>query len=222
MTGPRIALISAVPAAMKPAAEALRADFPEAEVWHLLDDRLLSDAEALGGLTAPLRARMRRLVEHAVGGGADAVLLTCSLYGVVAREEHCGSTAPVLAPDQAAFAQLAGDGYQRVLVVASLEAALQDSTDRLRADLAQRAPAAGTEVSGVVVPGALTAAGDPAELVRVLAGAASGPAAEADAVFLAQYSLAPAARELAVALGVPVVSGPTSAAHALRALLKGA
>ncbi|MYV96179.1 aspartate/glutamate racemase family protein [Streptomyces sp. SID1034] len=221
MTGPRIALISAVAGAMAPAAEALGAGFPEAELWHLLDDRLLSDADGPAGLSGPLRARMRRLVEHAVAGGADAVLLTCSLYGVVAQELDPVSAVPVLAPDRAAFERLATGGHQHVLVIASLEAALQDSTDRLRATLARRAPEAGTRVSGVVVPGALTAAGDIEDLVRVLAAAASGPAATADAVFLAQYSLAPAARALAVALGVPVVSGPTSAAHALRALLKG-
>ncbi|MFE9534523.1 hypothetical protein [Streptomyces sp. NPDC006691] len=224
MTGPRIALISAVPAAMAPAADALRTGFPEAQVWHLLDDRLLSDAAGAGGPTAPLRARMRRLIEHAVAGGADAVLLTCSLYGVVAQEldGEGGRAVPVLAPDAAAFERLASGGYQHVLVIASLEAALRDSMDRLRTALAHDAPTAGgVEVSGVVVPGAL-AAGDLGALVEVLAGAASEPAATADAVFLAQYSLAPAAPGLAVALEVPVVSGPTSAAHALRAaLLKG-
>ncbi|MFE9118998.1 hypothetical protein [Streptomyces sp. NPDC007172] len=217
MTGPRIALISAVPAAMAPAADALRTGFPEAQVWHLLDDRLLSDAAGAAGPTAPLRARMRRLIEHAVAGGADAVLLTCSLYGVVAQEldGEGGRAVPVLAPDAAAFERLASGGYQHVLVIASLEAALRDSMDRLRTALAHDAPTAGgVEVSGVVVPGAL-AAGDLGALVEVLAGAA----ATADAVFLAQYSLAPAAPGLAVALEVPVVSGPTSAAHALRAAL---
>lgn len=220
MTGPRIALISAVPAAMAPAADALRTGFPEAQVWHLLDDRLLSDAADAGGPTAPLRARMRRLIEHAVAGGADAVVLTCSLYGVVAQEldEEGAEAVPVLAPDAAAFERLAAGGYQRVLVIASLDAALRDSSDRLRSALAQHGPAAGgVEVSGVVVPGALAAAGD--ALVAVLAGAAREPAAPVDAVFLAQYSLAPAASGLAVALGVPVVSGPTSAAHTLRAAL---
>ncbi|MEV7941752.1 MULTISPECIES: aspartate/glutamate racemase family protein [unclassified Kitasatospora] len=223
MTAPRIALISAVPTAMAPAAEALREGFPEAEVWHLLDDRLLSDADEQGGLTAALRARMHRLIEHAVRGGADAVLLTCSLYGVVAQEAAGGVAVPVLAPDQAAFEQIAAGGLRHVLVVASFEAALRDSVDRLRTVLASSAPAPGVEVSGLVVPEAkaVTAAGERDRLVSVLVEGVSAAIADADAVFLAQYSLAPAARALAAALEMPVVSGPASAASVLRTLLSG-
>jgi hypothetical protein len=42
-----------------------------------------------------------------------------------------------------------------------------------------------------------------------------------DAVLLAQYSLAPAAEQLAVLTGLPVLTGPGRAARALRAALLG-
>ncbi|MFK0294640.1 hypothetical protein ACIQU6_29790 [Streptomyces sp. NPDC090442] len=217
MNGPRIALISAVPAAIAPAVDALREGFPEAVAWNLLDDRLLTDATERGGPDAELTARMERLIAHAVRGGAAAVLLTCSLYGPVAERAAAG--VPVLAPDQAAFAELGAGRFGRVLVAAAFAGARDDSTARLRAAL--RAAGAAVEVLGVAVPdaAAAVAAGDATGLVAALAGGCAGRLAGVDAVFLAQFSLAPAARGLADALGVPVLSGPASAARALRSAL---
>jgi hypothetical protein len=55
-----------------------------------------------------------------------------------------------------------------------------------------------------------------AALTDGLAGHTDG----ADAVFLAQYSLAPAGAQLEDAIGIPVVSGPKSSAMALRRALE--
>lgn len=210
-TAPKIALINAVPASIPPARDALSESFPEAQVWNLLDDRLLSDADERGGLDDGLRSRMTRLIEHAIAEGADGVLLTCSLYGPVARGFH--SDRPVLAPDEAAFDDLARAGHGRILVVASFETAKDDSVARLSEALGD-----GTAVSGVAVPAAMAATktGDTEALVTALIDACRPLAAEFDAVFLAQYSLAPAGERLRAALGVPVVSGPASSAAALR------
>ncbi|WP_026930052.1 aspartate/glutamate racemase family protein [Glycomyces tenuis] len=214
---PRIALISAVTAAIPPARDALSEAFPEAQVWNLLDDRLLSDADARGGLDGGLRSRMARLIGHALAEGADGVLLTCSLYGPVAQGFR--SDRPVLAPDEAAFADIARAGYGRVLVVASFEAARDDSVARLSEAL--DASGAEADVRGLAVPAAMAAtrAQDAEGLVTALIDACRPLAPEVEAVFLAQYSLAPAGERLRAALGVPVVSGPASSAAALRRLL---
>ncbi|MFJ2770913.1 hypothetical protein [Streptomyces sp. NPDC087300] len=193
---PRIALISATPAATGPAVAGLADAFPAAEPWNLLDDALLADATAQGGLTPALADRMRRLIAYAVAGGARGVLLTCSLYGPVAEGADAG--VPVLSADGAAFAAALAGGHRRVLVVASFEAALDDSLTRFRAAVA--AAHRPTEAVGqVVAPGQLP------------------DSAGADAVLLAQYSLAPRADELSAALGLPVHTGPHAAAQALRA-----
>ena len=213
MNTPRIALISAVTAAIPPADAALTEAFGQVRVWNLLDDRLLSDADARGGLDDGLRARMNRLIEHALAEGADAVLLTCSLYGPVAQA--FSSQKPVLAPDEAAFADLARSGYGRILVVASFDAAKDDSVDRLSGALATAGGDAA--VTGLAVPEAMAAtkAQDTDRLVSALVDACRPLASELDAVFLAQYSLAPAGRRLQEAIGIPVVSGPASSAAAL-------
>lgn len=215
---PRIALISAVPAAIPPAVAALAEDFPESQVWNILDDRLLSDADDQGGLTDDLRARMDRLIGHALREHADGVLLTCSLYGVVAQDTS--ADVPVLAPDQAAFAELAAAGFGRVLVVASFEGAKDDSVARLREAL--QAAGAATEVAGFSVPAAMEATkrGDLPALVAALTDGLAGRTDGVDAVFLAQYSLAPAGNQLAEAVGIPILSGPKSSAVALRRALQ--
>ncbi|GHC54467.1 hypothetical protein [Streptomyces flavofungini] len=192
---PRIALISATPAAIGPAVAGLADAFPEAEPWNLLDDALLTDAEAQGGLAPALADRMRRLIAYAVAGGARGVLLTCSLYGPVA--ERAEAAVPVLAADSAAFAAALARGHRRVLVLASFAGALDDSLERFRA--------------------AARAAGSPVRAVgQVIAPGERPDPGDADGVLLAQYSLAPHADDLVAALGLPVHTGPHTAARALR------
>jgi hypothetical protein len=213
---PLIALISATPAAIRPAEAAFARVFPAAVLWNILDDRLLIEATDRGGLDDELRIRMGRLIDHAIAGGAAGVLLTCSMYAPVARARDAG-TVTVRAPDDAAFDRIASLAPPRLQVVASLPGALRDSCERLRAEPGRRL--ARTEVAGVLAAGAFAAAsaGDQ-ELLFDSIRAALGPGADADPapVFLAQYSLAPAAPLLAERLGRTVITGPDCAAEQLR------
>ncbi|MFJ6105720.1 aspartate/glutamate racemase family protein [Streptomyces sp. NPDC092359] len=217
----RGSLISATPAAVAPAVAGLAEEFPAAEPWNLLDDRLLTDAPDDGPPSADLMERMRRLIGYALAGGADGVLLTCSLYGPVT--EAVETPVPLLAPDTAAFERaraLATEGG-RVLVLASFEAAMRDSVARFSA--AATAAGSAAEPVGVVAPDAFGAAreGDARALADALRDACLPHIGGADTVLLGQYSLAPAATTLSTALGVPVVSGPRAAAVALRTALTG-
>ncbi|HZK79075.1 MAG TPA: aspartate/glutamate racemase family protein [Gemmatimonadaceae bacterium] len=214
----RIALISATPAAIDPASKALRAEIPEVSIWNILDDTLLTDANYKGGLTPQLVARMQRLISHARAEGAAAILLTCSMYGAVAQDEF--QDIPILAPDQAAFDELAVSDFGTVLVVASLESSLADSLERLTVSLEDAGSR--SRLVGVFASDAMeaTETGDVGELVSALATACRAAIGNADAIFLAQYSLAPAAVGLASALQLPVISGPRSAATRLGKALR--
>ncbi|WP_156252343.1 hypothetical protein [Pseudactinotalea terrae] len=211
----RIALVHATTAAIAPAEAGLAAEFPEAKPWNILDDQLLPDAAAAGGLTEPLEERMRHLIRHAADNGAAAVLLTCSMYGPVAIDAH--EKIPALAPDEAAFDAAVEGGYARVAVVASFEAAMTDSLDRFRVHARERGAA--IEATGVCVPGAFgpAAAGDSGVVADEIVAALAGT--DVDAILLAQYSLAPAAARIQEATGRPAISGPHSGAARLRALL---
>jgi Asp/Glu/hydantoin racemase len=216
-TSPLVAIIHATPATFGPVETAFTQEFPGAQLWHLLDDRLVTDADRAGGLTPALHARMGTLIEYAVSGGAEAVQLACSMYGPVAAARAVDSPVPVLAADQAMFDDVAARAPRRVVVLASLESAAADSVERLRTTVG------GAVVEARVVPGArdAVAAGDHAALVAVLSDALRALGDDVDVVVLAQYSLTPVVAELRALTGVPVLSGPHLAAVTLSRRLGG-
>ncbi|MCX4660805.1 hypothetical protein ACIBCB_19450 [Streptomyces uncialis] len=175
---PRIALISATPTAMAPAVAGLAEEFPAAEPWSLLDDRLLADAPQDGPLPPALVDRMRRLIGHALAGGADGVLLTCSLYGSVT--ETVDTPVPLLAPDTAAFerALALSSGTGRVLVLASFETAMRDSVARFSAASAASAASEASAASAASVAAASAGVGSAVAAPAAVGSAASGSGAE--------------------------------------------
>jgi Asp/Glu/hydantoin racemase len=220
--GPTVAMVHATPAAIAPAVAAFGECFPEAGLWHLLDDRLVTDADRAGGLVAPLRRRMLSLIGHAVAGGADAVLLTCSMYGPVTRLAAQLWDLPVAGSDEAMHERVAAERPARVAVLGSLETAVADSAERLRQALAGAGPDPGTEVVGVLCPGAAAAAsaGDDEALLASLRSAAEPLAGKVEVFLLGQYSLTAVHDRLEAALGVPVWSPPHVAADLLRRRLR--
>ncbi|MFJ5959018.1 hypothetical protein ACIQC5_24005, partial [Paenarthrobacter sp. NPDC092416] len=219
-TRPLVALISANPAALGPANEAFASGFPEARLWNILDDQLQEDAD-VRGVTGSLAERMHRLITHAVLEGADAVLLTCPVYATAVQSYADKCPVPLLDPDAMAldglFAQVPGS----VLVLASDHQPLTVAINRFINESAGRGVP--VETRGAVVPGAKPAAlhGSTEELVTALAAMVTEQPSPPDAVLLAQYSLASAAKELQSTTGIPVFSGPISSAAALRRTILG-
>ncbi|MBE3015525.1 hypothetical protein IL992_41140 [Microbispora sp. NEAU-D428] len=217
---PLIALISAVPAAIAPIDRALRERLPMVRVWNLIDDRLMEDAAADGGVTPRLARRMRRLIDHAVVEGADAVVLTCSLYAGVAHEVAGGPVeVPVLGPDDALVAAVVAGGCRNVLLVSPAAGPLADSRERLR-----RAAGPDVTIAGVVADGAAEAArrGDEDALTRSVLAAIEGATTGHDVIVLGQYSLAPAGPVVRGAVTVPVLTGPGLTADLLARTFAGA
>jgi hypothetical protein len=212
VTRPLVAVIHATAASMPPVTDAFADSCGGATVWHLLDDRLVIEAERAGGLTAELRSRMTALIAYAVDGGADAVQLACSIYGPVA--ESGAQSVPVLTSDGAMFEEVVRLRPSVVTVLASLDASASDTAARLGDVLGKNDLV--TRIDAVVVPGAKEAAalGDTEELGRLLATAAAD-APSSDVVVLAQYSLAPGAIPAEEAIDVPILSAPRLAAEAI-------
>ncbi|WP_448616473.1 AroM family protein [Modestobacter sp. URMC 112] len=213
---PTVALIHATPAAMAPARAAFAERFPQARLWNLLDDLLISQAEEAGEITPSLRRRMERLIEQARDGGADAVLLTCSMYGSVAHEV-AAAQAPLMASDDAVFAAVTALAPQEVAVLGPVAAGVQDTVRRLEEHLGD----ASTSVRGLVVDGAAAAAaaGDLPSLEACMVEAARTVERDVDAIVIGQFSITPAASAVAAAVSVPVLSPPHLAAETLRAQL---
>lgn len=214
---PLVAMIHAVPAAHRIAHEAFAQEFPQATVWNVLDDRLLVDANAAGGLTDALRRRMLRLIGHVMDGGAQGLLLTCSSYGEVVDTARELWDVPVLKSDESMFKAALAGPYRRVAVVASVPPAVPAAVAQLEALVPAVRPDRPVDIvtalSEDAAADAETAARHLAEALRAAGGA------DVDAVLLAQYSLAPARDALADVLGVPVLDGAGAAARELRSLL---
>ncbi|MFI2228658.1 aspartate/glutamate racemase family protein [Nocardia testacea] len=216
---PVIAVVHSTIASIAPTKRAFAREMPRAQLWNLLDDRLGADADDLGIVAPHLRRRMLDLIRHGIDGGADAVLMACSMYGDTAAVAEQLWTVPVFSSDSDMFDELARLCPARVAVLASLEASAADSTARLRAYLANRDIA--IQVVSVFCPGAAAAAaeGDYVQMVKALAAGLDGRSF--DVVVLAQYSLSPATDDLAEATGLPVLSAPQLAARAVREQLGG-
>ncbi|GHH91558.1 aspartate/glutamate racemase family protein [Streptomyces capillispiralis] len=216
---PLVAMIHAVPAAQRTAEAAFAREFPQATVWNVLDDRLLDDARAAGGLTDALRRRMLRLIGHVLDGGARALLLTCSSYGEVVDTARVLWNVPVLKSDEAMFQAALAGPYRRIAVVASTAPAVPAAVAQLEALVPQVRPDRPLDIVTALSEEAATA-DDPDAAARHLADAlrAAG-GTDVDAVLLAQYSLTPAGDALAALAGVPVLDGAGAAARELRGLL---
>jgi hypothetical protein len=213
---PTVALIHATPAAISPAATGFASAFPESELWNILDDRLVSDAVRTG-VTAALRNRMLRLIDHVVRSRTEAVVMTCSMYGSVRPMAEELYDLPILAADDALFEAVLSAAPKRGLLVGSLPSAVSDSLVRFHGFAWERGSS--LRLHGHVVP--TSGAADVDALVADITTSlrereAMAGSGSPDVVVLAQYSLAPAAPAVSAALGVPVLSGPELAARLLR------
>ena len=209
---PLIAAVHATPASIPPLRAALADELPAAQLWNLIDDLLGPDADALGGDLSPqLRDRMLNLVRHGITGGADAVVIACSMYGDVRALAEKVFTTPVFASDADMIADIVRTAPKRVAVLASLQGAAADTTARIAEALGA------AEVVPVFCAGAAEAAAraDLLALVAELAAGLDSAHGPFDMVCIAQYSLSPAADELAAKTGLAVASPTRSAARAI-------
>jgi Asp/Glu/hydantoin racemase len=161
---------------------------------------------------------MQTLIRHAVDGGADAVLLSCSMYGPVAVEAAAGYPVPVLSSDEALFIAVAehvSSGATRVAVLGPIRAGVDDTVARLRDQLGS----SNAVVTGTVVDGVHAAAGDPPRLAQLVVDATRRVEHSADVIVLGQFSISPAQPAVQAAVGVPVLSPTHLAADVLRARL---
>lgn len=186
-----------------PVFEALRdEDHPGLELRHMVDESLLSRARELG--PEAVADDVRTAVARAVADGAAAVLCTCSTIGAVAEEAALATGVPVVRGDRpmAAAAVAAGE---RVVVLATVESTFAPTVELIEEE-ARRAGRPVT-IRTLLVEGAWAhfEAGDTQRCARLVAAEADA-VTDADAIVLAQGSMAPA--QHLVRTVVPVLSSP--------------
>jgi hypothetical protein len=232
-----LALLHTSPAHI-PVFDALRdEDHQGLELRHFVDEELLARARREG--PEAVAVAVRDALDEAVAAGARAVLCTCSTIGAVAESAGARIGVPVLRGDRpmAAAAVAAGP---RVVVAATLESTLGPTVALVeeegrrrtgrsshepiaphepRAPMAPHEPLAPLDIRTLLVEGAWARfeAGDTEGCARLVADAVDAVTG-ADAIILAQGSMAPAQHLTTTA--IPVLSSPrlglTAGARAVR------
>jgi Asp/Glu/hydantoin racemase len=207
----RIALIHALKHSIVPIEASFARLWPDASLMNLLDDSLSADLARDGRLTSAMTERFQAIGRYVASTGADAILFTCSAFGpcieAVARAQ---APMPVLKPNQAMIEQAVKQGG-KIGLLSTFPPTL--------ASMPREFPPS-VELVPRLAEGAMAALdrGDRTEHDRLVVAAAKDLRG-CDVIALAQYSMAPAAAQVAEATGRPVLTTPDSAVAKLRELL---
>ncbi|MGH6738953.1 MAG: aspartate/glutamate racemase family protein [Bradyrhizobium sp.] len=207
----RITLVHALKHSIVPIEASFAKLWPEARLMNLLDDSLSADLARDGKLTDAMTERFLSIGRYALSTGANGILFTCSAFGPCI-EVVAGAQAPmpVLKPNEAMIEQATKSG-RKVGLLSSFPPTL--------ASMPREFPAS-IELVPKLAEGAMAALdrGDRAEHDRLVV-EASKDLRDCDVIALAQYSMAPAAEQVAQATGKPVLTTPDSAVMKLKAML---
>ncbi|WP_080836586.1 aspartate/glutamate racemase family protein [Cohnella massiliensis] len=180
---------------------------PDVRLVNIIDDSLIGDVVKAGSVPPGVARRLVQYFHHGEELGADVILNTCSSVGEAADDARKLIGIPIVKIDDAMAAK-AASAYGRVAVLATLPSTLRP-TMRL---IERKAAEAGREVALVngLAAGAFEAltGGNPEEHDRILLETALRVAQDADAIVLAQGSMARMEKALAEATGKPVLSSP--------------
>jgi Asp/Glu/hydantoin racemase len=207
----RIALIHALEHSLAPIAASFAKLWPEAQLMNLLDDSLSADLARDGKLTETMTERFLSLGRYVSGTGANGVLFTCSAFGpCIEAVARAHAPIPVLKPNEAMIEQAVAKG-KKIGLLSTFQPTL--------ASMPREFPTS-VEIVPKLAEGALAALdrGDRATHNRLVTEAARD-LRNCDVIALAQFSMAPAAAEVAEATGRPVLTTPDSAVMKLKAVL---
>jgi Asp/Glu/hydantoin racemase len=213
----RIGLVHAVQVAMAPIEAAFRECWPDAARMNVFDDSLAPDLERAQKLTEGLNARIALLADYCIDSGCAAVLFTCSSFGAAIEAKARAAKAPVLKPNEAMFEQALALGV-KIGMLTTFPPAAAPMEEEFRTEAKRQGSKATIETR--CVPEAMAAAksGDYDQHNRLLREAAAHFAGF-DALLLAQFSMAPALREVRQGIDIPVLSSPHAAVEKLQKLL---
>ena len=209
----RIALIHALKHSIVPIEASFAKLWPQARLMNLLDDSLSADLAHDGRLTDAMTERFLSIGRYVASTGTDAILFTCSAFGpCIEAVGRAQAPMPVLKPNEAMIEQAVGAG-RRIGLLSTFPPTL--------ASMPREFPAS-VELVPKLAEGAMAALdrGDRAEHDRLVVEAAK-ELRGCDVIALAQYSMAPAAAQVAEATGRPVLTTPDSAVAKLKQLLGG-
>ena len=214
MNNPRIALIHATPVAIEPICEAFASSWPGARITNLLDDSLSADLAAEGKLTEKMVERFVTLAHYCAGTGANAILFTCSAFGVAIEAARTAVAIPVLKPNEAMFDEALEAGGSLGLL-STFPPSIPSMVRELEDEAARRAARISIRTATVADAMSALQRGDAERHDRLIT-EASREFKECDVLMLAQFSMARAAARLPRRSGQRILTSPDSAVARLK------
>ncbi len=196
-----------------------RAKLSGVETFNIVDDSLIKDVMAGGGLTEKISRRVANQIAAAEAAGADFILVTCSSIGPAVEAAASLASVPVLRVDQP-MADRAVQTGSRIGIIATLPSTLSPTADLIQ----RRAAIAKKEVTLAtwLCEGAFDAlmSGDAARHDAMVIGGLRELAAKTDVIVLAQASMARVVDALAKPdQRVPILASPPIALEHVAAIL---
>lgn len=179
---------------------------PDIKVYNIMDDSLLKDTIAYGGMTPTIASRMLHYAKSAEGSGADGILVTCTSVNAATKLIRPLLNIPILNIEEP-VAEMAASSGKRVGVLATLPT----SPAAISRVILEKAAELGREVElvPVVVDGAfdVLCSGDRSKHDEMVQEALYKLAKEVDAIAFAQISMSLLPHE---AVDVPIFKiGPS-------------
>ena len=213
-----VAVLHTTPVTITGLAAQFAAELPGVKQTNFLDDTMLPEINAAGGVTPAVRYRFYSLLSAAAASHPDAILCACSSVGGLLEEGAGIVTVPVQRIDEPMAEEAVRRG-SRIAVSATLASTLGPTMDLI----GRKAKAAGKSVS--LTPflaegaGQLLSEGRMEEYEQLIASQLARALDENDLVVLAQASMANAAKRLENWEGLPILTSPQSGVAALRKVL---
>jgi hypothetical protein len=192
---------------------------PGVPARHQLDEAALAEARAAGSITEGVRQRVAADVAALLAAGARVVVCTCSTIGAAAEAAPVPAGARVMRIDRPMAERALAHG-PAILVAGALESTFEPTVALLtEVAAAARRP---LQVTRLLCAGAWPCfeRGDHDGYARAIARSIEGFVGHADAIVLAQASMAPAA-SLLPHLRTPILSSPRLGVQAALEYLRG-
>jgi len=214
---PRVALISSTRAVLLPMEAAFKAEFPRAQILHLLDETLIDDFRQDGGLSPRSRRKALQMAMTAQEAGVEGILVTCSTLSPAAEDLRPFLSIPVVKIDEPVV-EWAVQSAESIVLLATAESVLK-SVEPLVLDKARqlrRRISIDRFIIGDIWPLLLQ---DPPAFYRAVGEAATQAAKECQAVILTQVSMTPGCEYVAAGVRDKVYAPPVYAVRALQQVL---
>ena len=209
---PRLAIVHTTPVTIQSLGALCARLLPGVKVNHYLDDSILQQINAEGGISAGVRYRFQSLIALAAASKPDVILSACSSVGGMLEEARELFSIPLVRIDEP-MAQKAAGSEGSIVVCATVKSTLEPTLGLIR-----RYAGADKQVDSLLIAeaGALLASGDKEAYLNLIASRLGEAAEKCETVVLAQASMAEAVQRMPEDMHSRFLTSPEAGVAALK------